>query len=87
VTVELVDAGFAVTDDGTPPGENVDGYFAFGESVPTAEAGMKLPNAKTFARVHGWDIDIDTSYRSGVRVVVSEARTDVAESALKLQTD
>jgi signal transduction histidine kinase len=87
VTVELLDAGFAVTDDGTPPGDDVDGYLAFGESVPTAEAGMKLPNAKTFAHVHGWDIDVDTSYQDGVRVVVSEARTDVAEPTPEAQTD
>jgi signal transduction histidine kinase len=87
VTAELLDSGFAVTGDGEPPGEDVAGYLAFGESVPTAEAGMKLPNAKTFARVHGWEIDIDTDYQEGVRIVVSEARTEVAGPAPESKTD
>ncbi|WP_336328454.1 histidine kinase N-terminal 7TM domain-containing protein [Halovenus sp. HT40] len=87
VTVELSDAGFAVAGNGEPPGEDVAGYLAFGESVPTAEAGMKLPNAKTFARVHGWEIDIDTDHQEGVRVVVSEARTEVTEQPPEAQTD
>lgn len=87
VTVELLETGFAVTGDGEPPGEDVAGYLAFGESVPTAEAGMKLPNAKTFARVHGWEIEIDTEYQEGVRVVVSEGRTAVSEEVPEAQTD
>ena len=76
VTVELLADGFAVAGDGHPPGENPAGYLAFGESVPSAEAGMKLPSAKTFARVHGWSIDIDTDYGAGVRVVVDGATVD-----------
>ena len=80
VTVALGDGGFRVTDDGEPPGEDVEGYLAYGESLPTAEAGMKLPNVKTFARVHGWEADIDTDYRDGVRVVVSGVTTDAGES-------
>ena len=87
VTVGLTENGLAVTDDGNPPKGDIEGYFAFGESVPTAEAGMKLPNAKTFARVHGWDIDIDTSYQEGVRVFVTEARTDIRESPPEAQSD
>ena len=87
VTVDLTETGFAVTDDGNPPNGNIEGYFAFGESVPTAEAGMKLPNAKTFARVHGWEIDIDTSYQDGLRVLVTEARTEIQESPPEAQSD
>ncbi len=87
VTVELTESGFAVTDDGNPPKEDIEGYFAFGESVPTAEAGMKLPNAKTFARVHGWKIDIDTSYQDGVRVIVTEARTEIQASPPEAKSD
>lgn len=71
VTVGVSEEGFIVTDDGNPPGENVAGYLAYGESLPTAESGMKLPNVKTFARVHGWTVDIDTDYSDGVRVTVS----------------
>jgi len=87
VTVELLENGFAVAGDGEPPGEDVAGYLAFGESVPTAEAGMKLPNAKTFARVHGWSTDIDTGYQDGMRVVISGVRTDVLGSVPGAQTD
>jgi len=71
VTVALETGEFTITDDGNPPGDDIEGYFAYGESVPTAKAGMKLPNVRTFARVHGWSVDIDTDYEDGVRVVVS----------------
>lgn len=87
VTVELTETGFTVTDDGNPPNGDIEGYFAFGESVPTAEAGMKLPNARTFARVHGWGIDIDTSYDDGVRVCVTGARTASQEAPPEAQSD
>jgi len=87
VTIELLGSGFTVTGDGEPPGHDIDGYLAFGESIPTAEAGMKLPNAKTFARVHGWRIDIDTAYQDGVRISVSEAGTEIAEPAPEAQID
>lgn len=70
VRVELLAAGFAVVDDGNPPTEDIQGYFAFGEAVPDAESGMKLPNVRAFARVHDWTVDIDTDYREGTRVVV-----------------
>ncbi|MFW6435832.1 MAG: histidine kinase N-terminal 7TM domain-containing protein [Halovenus sp.] len=79
VTVELLDDGFAIAGDGDPPGENPAGYLTFGESIPSAEAGMKLPNAKTFARAHGWSIEIDTAYYDGVRIVVRGARVERTE--------
>ena len=79
VTVELLDDGFAVVDDGDPPDENPAEYLTFGESIPSAEAGMKLPNAKTFARVHGWSIEIDTAYDDGVRIVVRGATVERTE--------
>lgn len=87
VSVELLDSAFAIADDGNPPGQNTEGYLEFGESVPTAEAGMKLPNAKTFARVHGWEIDIDTEYQEGVRLVVSDVGVELAERPPKQETD
>ena len=73
VTVEALSDGFAVVDDGRPPGD-AEGYLAFGESVPDAESGMKLPNARAFARVHGWSVTIDTTYQDGLRLVVSDVR-------------
>jgi len=79
VTVELLDDGFAIAGDGEPPGDNPAGYLAFGESIPSAEAGMKLPSAKTFARVHGWSIEIDTDYEQGVRILVRGATIERTE--------
>jgi len=70
VQVALVEGGFAVTDDGDPPTGETSRYFAFGEAVPDAESGMKLPNVRAFARVHGWTVEIDTGYTDGTRVVV-----------------
>jgi len=87
VSIELLDSAFAITDDGVPPGQDTEGYLEFGESVPNAEAGMKLPNAKTFARVHGWEIDIDTGYQSGVRLVVSDVGVELSETPPKQETD
>lgn len=72
VRVELLDDGFAVTDDGDPPSGDTGGYFAFGEAVPNAESGMKLPNVRAFARVHGWTVALDTDYSNGARLLVKE---------------
>jgi len=71
VTVTLLDDRFTITDDGTPPGGSVEGYLEFGESVPDAKSGMKLPNVRTFARVHGWRAAIDAEYGEGVRLVIN----------------
>lgn len=76
VTVEVLDGGFAIAGDGEPPGDDADGYLEFGESVPDAESGMKLPNVRTFARVHGWIVTVDTDYQAGVRLVVEGVTTD-----------
>jgi len=81
VTVTLQEEGFTITDDGNPPGDDVEGYFAYGESVPTAEAGMKLPNVRTFARVHGWRVAVDTGYQDGVRLVVDEVTVGIETDA------
>ncbi len=35
---------------------------------------MKLPNVRSLANVHGWEVAIDTDYQDGVRVVVSGVR-------------
>lgn len=87
VSIELFESGFAVADDGNPPDENTELYLEFGESVPTAQAGMKLPNAKTFAHVHGWEIEIETEYQDGVRVVVSDVSTELKHEAPRQLSD
>ncbi|MEF8887941.1 MAG: histidine kinase N-terminal 7TM domain-containing protein [Haloarculaceae archaeon] len=74
VTVEVTRDGFAIADDGDPPLDPVDKYFAYDEAVPDAKAGMKLPNVRSLASVHGWEVAIDAGYRDGVRVVVSGVR-------------
>jgi hypothetical protein len=78
VTVEPHDSGFVITGDGEPPGDAAD-YLAFGESVPDAESGMKLPSARAFARVHGWSASIDTDYQAGVRFVVSDVQVNAVD--------
>jgi signal transduction histidine kinase len=81
VRVEPLADGFAVADDGDPPRGDTERYFAFGEAVPDAESGMKLPNVRAFARVHGWTVDIDTDYDGGARVVVHEVSVDGNDQA------
>ena len=74
VTVEVTRDGFALADDGTPPIDPVEKYFAYDEAVPDAKAGMKLPNVRSLASVHGWEVAIDAGHQEGVRVVVSGVR-------------
>ncbi|WP_128476616.1 sensor histidine kinase [Halorussus pelagicus] len=71
VTVCLRDDGFVVADDGEPPPDDTEPFFEYGVSAPDPEVGMALPNVRTLARVHGWEVTIDTEYREGVRLVVS----------------
>jgi signal transduction histidine kinase len=81
VTVDLFEDGFAIADDGEAPGEDAAGYLEFGESVPDAKSGMKLPNVRTFARVHGWRVAVDTGYQDGVRLVVDEVTVGIEADA------
>ncbi|PSP16466.1 histidine kinase [Halobacteriales archaeon QH_10_67_13] len=48
--------------------------FACRNDAGTVKSGMKLPNARAFARVHGWSVRIDSDYQEGVRLVVSGVR-------------
>jgi hypothetical protein len=71
VTVALDEEGFTITDDGNAPSEaDVDMLFDYGHAVPSAEAGMALPNVRTLARVHGWTVTVDTDYGDGFRLIV-----------------
>ena len=81
VSVDLFEDGFAIADDGEAPGEDAAGYLEFGESVPDAKSGMKLPNVRTFARVHGWRVAVDTGYQAGVRLVVDEVTVGLEADA------
>jgi signal transduction histidine kinase len=83
VTLELLADGFAFVDDGTrPPDDKLDELFDHGAAVPSAEAGMAMPNVRTLARVHDWTVEVDEDYRDGVRVTVTGAvvsRSDPVE--------
>jgi len=80
VHAEPLADGFAVADDGDSPTGDTSRYLAFGEAVPDAESGMKLPNVRAFARVHGWTVDIDTHYERGTRLVVREVSVQASRS-------
>jgi len=84
VTISLREDGFAVADDGTrPPDDKLEEMFDYGAAVPSAEAGMAMPNVRTLARVHDWEVTPDRSYEDGVRVVVTGAlvsKTSPAET-------
>jgi signal transduction histidine kinase len=70
VTVEPIDDGFCIADDGSPVGSaSPEQYFQYGVSVPDAAAGMLLPNVRTLARTHGWNVTIDPAYTDGIRLL------------------
>ena len=50
--------------------------FQYNAAVPSAEAGMALPNIMTLARIHGWSATIDETYDEGVRLVVDGLTTE-----------
>jgi signal transduction histidine kinase len=75
VWVTLRPDGFAITNDGQPPEDaDPEAFFEFGSAVPAADVGLTLPNLRMLARVHGWDVTVDTGYTDGFRIVVSGAR-------------
>ena len=70
--------GFAVAGDGRRlDSADSDGLFEYGDAVPSAETGMLLPMVRSLARVHGWEVELDASYRDGIRYVVTDATTDL----------
>jgi signal transduction histidine kinase len=76
VTVRQTAAGFAIEDDGESLVDDPDRYLAYGEAVPSAESGMKLPNVDTFARVHGWSVALVDRDGGGVRIEVSNVQVE-----------
>jgi hypothetical protein len=62
-----------VTTDGSWLSERaVEKAFAYGEPVPSADAGMTLPNVQMVARSIGWQTSIDRSYTDGVRLRIDD---------------
>ncbi|WP_435062870.1 sensor histidine kinase [Halobaculum sp. EA56] len=78
IAVRLREDGFSVAGDGDEyPDMDPEAFFEYGGAVPDAEAGIALPNVRTLARVHGWSAEVDPDYEGGVRLVVSDAYTEV----------
>ncbi|WP_436936465.1 sensor histidine kinase [Halovenus marina] len=75
VTVSHTADGFAIEDDGRSLAGDPDRYLAYGEAVPDAESGMKLPNVDTFARVHGWSVAVEDG-NDGIRIEITGVRME-----------
>lgn len=85
VTVDVGDRTFTIEDDGAAPSvTDTERFFDYGDAVPSTQAGMHLPNVQTLARVHGWEVSVDTDYRDGLRL---EIATEPAPLALTEPVD
>ncbi|MFC4405857.1 sensor histidine kinase [Haloarchaeobius iranensis] len=88
VRLELREDGFVVTDDGTTdPDADPEAFFDYGDAVPTASATVTLPTVRTLARVHGWSATVDTTYETGVRVVVEGVDVRLVEAETEAAAD
>ena len=60
-----------VTVEGEPLSEgSIDRAFEYAAPVPSAETGTVLPTMRIIAQAHGWTVDLDATYRDGVRIVL-----------------
>ena len=67
--VDVGKGAITITTDSDPiPVDALDGVFRYGEAAPSAKTGMLFPTMETIARSHGWSVDIDPTYRDGVRI-------------------
>ncbi|WP_336000961.1 histidine kinase N-terminal 7TM domain-containing protein [Halorientalis halophila] len=70
VTVEPLDGGFAVTDDGPGiPDEHAADVFEYGYTTSEAGTGLGLSIVETMAESHGWTVSLDDEYDQGARFV------------------
>lgn len=82
LAVELTEDGLVLTDDGTrPQDDKPDLLFDHGAAVPTAEAGMAMPNVETLAKAHGWAVSVDREYDGGIRVRIAGETVSAPEPA------
>lgn len=69
VVVAHDDGELTITADGDPiPNGRCEEALDYNAAVPSAEAGMLLPNVRTLATVHGWETRLDPNYDEGVRI-------------------
>ncbi|MFB6130959.1 MAG: histidine kinase N-terminal 7TM domain-containing protein [Salinigranum sp.] len=88
VEAYLTDDGFVVEDTGeTIPPDQADVLLTYGYTTAYRGRGLGLSVAKTLAEVHRWDIRIDTTYRRGVRIVVSGADAEPSADVRISQSD
>ncbi|MFC7228729.1 histidine kinase [Salinirubellus salinus] len=77
VAIKLRNDQVVVTTDGESiPARKSAEAFEYNAAVPSAQAGMALPNIMMLARVHGWSANIDAAYEEGVRLVVRGLSTE-----------
>lgn len=77
VSVDFRDGVLEIRSDGRQlTAEEVERAFDYGESIPSAEAGMLLPNIQTIAAVHGWAVNSDPTYQDGVRIRIVVADSE-----------
>ncbi len=73
--------GFTIADDGASAGPDYgEASFGYEEAAPTSEAGLLLPNVRTLARVHGWEVHLDSSYTASVRYRVTGVTVEHTEA-------
>lgn len=71
LVVESDGTVITLTTDGEPiPAETIEDVFAYGEAKPSAETGMLFPTMRAIASSHGWTVEIDPTYRDGVRIEI-----------------
>jgi light-regulated signal transduction histidine kinase (bacteriophytochrome) len=60
-----------LTVEGEPLSEgSIDRAFEYAAPVPSAETGTMFPTMRIIAQAHGWTVDLDATYRDGVRIVL-----------------
>jgi signal transduction histidine kinase len=65
-----------ITVEGEPlPEGSTDRVFEYAAPVPSAETGTLFPTMRIIAQAHGWTVDLDATYRDGVRIVFGAVET------------
>jgi len=69
------------TDDGVYDSASFDeSVFSYDAAVPTADAGLRLPNVRSLARVHGWTVSLDPTFTGGMRYHIDGVRVAPSQS-------
>ncbi|MFB6119021.1 histidine kinase N-terminal 7TM domain-containing protein [Halosegnis sp.] len=83
VTIGYEAGELTITTDGDPiPNDRCEAALNYNAAVPSAKAGMLLPNVRTLATVHGWQTALDPEYEDGVRIQI----TGIEDTAPPVET-